>query len=120
MEIINVTSKEELDYLYKNSALTIEGLTLDSIPDFLNYLKENTTVNKERAFVISGKLMNETYHLSGKNAYPDDLNIVSVSLEDINSAPIITKRFEIGAKWFDDIVDNNKMMQRERKGRGRG
>lgn len=120
MEIITVKTKKDLDYLYKNSALTLEGLSLDSIPDFLDYLKENTTVNRERFFVTSGKMMNDTYHLSGKNAYPNDLNIVSISLEDINPDPIITKRFEIGARWFDDIVDNHKMNQERRKGRGRG
>lgn len=107
MEIIRVSTQEELDYLYNNSALTILGLAEDSIPDFMDYLKENTTVKKERVFVISGKMMNKSYSLKGTNAYPNDLTIVSISLEDIDSKPMIMKRFEIGARWFDDIVDNN-------------
>lgn len=52
--------------------------------------------------------MNDFYTLSGKNAYPDDLNIVVIKLSNlVNPNKLITKRFEFGGKWFDDIVDNN-------------
>ena len=50
--------------------------------------------------------MNKEYELHLNNAYQDDLTIVSVM--DIDSLPIIIQRFTIGARWFDDIVDNNR------------
>ena len=49
--------------------------------------------------------MNEQYGLSGSNAYPEDCTIVSVT--DINQMAITIPRFEVGGRWFDDIVDNN-------------
>ena len=46
--------------------------------------------------------------LSGNNKYPDDCTIVSIKLEDMeNSMAVVIPRFNIGARWFDDIVMNN-------------
>ena len=58
--------------------------------------------------------MNEAYQLTDDNAYPNDLNIVSIKLENIKdvfkmSIPI----FDIGARWFSDIVDNNRVRQNQ-------
>ena len=115
MEIIRVNSREELDFLYEDNALTVVGLCRESIPDLFNILKENTTVHRERVFITSGKLMNEQYGLTGKNAYPDNLTIVSISLEDFDVEPMILKRFEFGGRWFNDIVDNNARRQKLQK-----
>lgn len=106
-----VTTKAELNHLYNSSALTLEGLAEESIPDFVNWLEENTTFTTDNldVFVISGKVMNDEYLLYGDNAYPDDLTIVSVI--DIDMMKVTIPRFSIGARWFDDIVDNNKMRQ---------
>ena len=49
--------------------------------------------------------MNDNYYLTGTNRYQDDLSLVSVV--DINLMKVTFKRFEIGGRWFDDIVDNN-------------
>ena len=43
--------REELDYLYSVSALTIEGLHEDSIPVIMEILKNNTAVYRERALI---------------------------------------------------------------------
>lgn len=110
---INVTEKEQLDMLYNNSALTIEGLTEESIPDFLDWIEERTPLKERKVYVISGEVMNKQYNLTGNNAYLEDLTIVSVMLNDMeNPNAVILPRFEIGGRWFDDIVDNN--LRRER------
>lgn len=45
--------------------------------------------------------------LSGSNSYTGDLNIIVIKLSDlVNPNKIITKRFEFGGRWFDDIVNN--------------
>ena len=49
--------------------------------------------------------MNDKYNLTDNNAYKEDLTIVSVI--DINPLKIALKRFSVGGRWFDDIVDNN-------------
>lgn len=105
--IENVTTKEQLNKLYGNSAFTIEGLAEDSIPDLIKWLEENTVFTTENpiVYVTKGKVMNVEYNLVGDNAYLEDLTIVSVI--DIDQLRIALKRFSIGGRWFDDIVDNN-------------
>lgn len=114
MNTVNVTTKEQLDVLYNQSALTWEGMTTDE--ENLNAVKEWLNVHgailegKEPTFhIITGDLMNVIYELTGSNAYAEDLTIVSVT--DINQAKVIIPRFEVGGRWFDDIVDNNAMRE---------
>lgn len=112
MEIIRVNSREQLDYLYNYAALTVVGISEKSFNDFMDILKENTTVYRQRMFIISGEFMNQEYGLTGRNAYKDTLHIASVSLEDFDEEPMILKRFNYGWKWFNDIVDNNARRQK--------
>lgn len=108
MKKIYVENKNILDELYNDSALTMEGLAEDSIPDFIDWIKERTELENERAYIITGKIMNEKYMLTGDNSYSDDLTIVCIKLSDMkNPNNIFTARFEIGGRWFDDVVDNN-------------
>lgn len=105
--IENVTTKEQLNKLYNSSAFTIEGLAEESIPDMLEWLKENTVFTTENpiVYVTKGYVMNTEYYLTDDNAYHEDLTIVSVI--DIDQMKIALKRFSVGGRWFDDIVDNN-------------
>ena len=110
MNIVNVSTKEQLDNLYNQSALTWEGLTTDegNLSAVKEWLNEHGAIleNTEPTFhIITGQLMNDTYNLIGSNAYPEDLSIVSVT--DINQMKVAIPRFEVGGRWFDDIVDNN-------------
>ncbi len=97
------------DEFYDTSALTLEGLDLDSLDDYANYLDRECGLKDGAVFhVIDGNEMDDFYMLSGKNAYPGDLHIVVIKLSDlINPNKIIMKRFEFGGRWFDDVVDNN-------------
>ena len=110
MNIINVTTKKQLNKLYNQSALTWEGLSSDeeNLNAVKDWLKEHKAIlhNDEPTFhIITGAFMNEQYGLSGDNAYAEDLTLVSVT--DINQMAIVIPRFEVGGRWFDDIVDNN-------------
>lgn len=109
--IITVTTKEQLDYLYDQSAPTLEGLTLDSVNDFYDYVKSFAVKEtKDEVFVISGKTMNEQYELTGTNAYPENLNIISIPFDNFEGFDVTRfaiQRFGYGVRWFDDIVDNN-------------
>ena len=110
------TVKENLtgdifDELYDNSALTLEGLDLSSLDDYAKYLNRICGLKDNAIFyVIQGYEMNDYYDLSGNNAYPEDLHIVVVKLNDlINPNKIVMKRFDFGGRWFDDVVDNNAL-----------
>ena len=105
--IENVTTKEQLDNLYNHSAFTIEGLAEESIPDMIKWLESKTvfTTDKPIVYVTKGTVMNNEYGLVGNKVYADDLTIVSIF--DIDLLKIAIKRFSVGGRWFDDIVDNN-------------
>lgn len=118
MKIIYVSTKEQLDALYNQSALTWEGLTsdeenLNAVKDWLNSHGALLESTEPTFHIITGELMNDAYGLTDSNSYADDLTIVSVT--DINMAKIIIARFEVGGRWFDDIVDNNARRERELK-----
>lgn len=111
---VSEASKKDQEYyideLYNTSAITIEGLIEDSIPDFVNWLEEqNVEPSMGLVYIIKGETMNSLYFLKGEDKYPDNLTIVSIPFEPIDKdkpCSLITKRFEVGARWFDDIVDN--------------
>lgn len=115
---IQVQTKEILDELYENSAFSIEGLsdTDENIQALLDWIKKFTNIKQENVYIIKGSFMNSSYNLTGNNRYPDDnCNIICIKLcniEDVNK--IVIPRFQIGGRWFDDIVDNNSRRENEK------
>jgi hypothetical protein len=115
IETIHIFSAEDLKALYDDSALTITGLKVDSIPDFVKWVESYTKLLRRRAYVVSGKVMNVYCGLTGDNAYQDDLNLVAIKLSDIaDYSKIVLPRFLVGGRWFDDIVDNNRRHEEEK------
>lgn len=114
---IEVTTKEELDKLYNGSAFTIEGFdtsekNISLLMDWFN--KFGGLSNLLTIFIIKGSVMNKEYGLTKNNAYPNDLNIISIELDDIKEVNrVAIPRFKIGGRWFDDIVNNNQWRQNE-------
>ena len=111
-----VMNKIELDNLYNQSALTWEGMSADeeNLQAITDWLGRNGAIsfNVTPIFhIITGKLMNAIYGLTGDNAYPNDCTLVSVT--GIDQMKIVIPRFEVGGRWFDDIVDNNARRERE-------
>lgn len=109
MEIIEVTTKDQLDKLYKGSALTFEGVIPSEAPKYRDYFKNLTNIDESKpCYHIKGKVMNEVYGLTGSKAYNDELNIICFPLDTFeNVGKIIIARFQIRGRWFDDVVDNN-------------
>lgn len=109
---IKVETKEQLNELYNSSALTFVGIefTDNNICQILTWIKMYSELKKNPMdiYFIFGKTMNEKYQLKGDKRFQDDLNIVSIKLTDIKEpTSLCIPRFEVGAKWFDDIVDNS-------------
>ena len=115
MNIIKVTTKAQLDELYKDWSLTIEGLAPDeeNLKELLDWVKELTPLRREDVYTIDGAVMNREYGLTGTNAYPDTgCTIVCVKLADMEHPKAVTfPRFQIGGRWFYDVVSNNEMRQ---------
>ena len=96
MEIINVETKEQLKELYDSSAMTWEGLREDNFEIALDMAGQAGA----KGYITKGKVMSELCDLTGDNAYPDDLNIFSI--KNFKGLAI-----QFGARWIDDIIDNN-------------
>ncbi len=109
MELINVTDPATLKELYNCSALTFEGVIVEEADQYRDFFKDCTEIDESKpCYVISGKMMNDTYGLMGSHAYPDDLHIICFKHDTFKDvSKIIIKRFQIGGRWFDDVVDNN-------------
>ena len=96
MEIINVTTKEQLKELYNCSAMTWEGLIEEDFETALNMCGAEGA----KGYVTKGAVMNKICKLTGSNAYPDDLTIFSI--DKFKGLAIM-----YGARWMDDIIANN-------------
>ena len=114
---IDVDTKEGLDKLYNCSALTFIGLesTDENLEQLVNWIRKYSEISDPlNIYIIQGNVMNREYGLTESNAYKNDLSIVSIDLNDIKDVKKITiPRFEIGGRWFDDIVNNNMFRQEE-------
>ena len=101
MEIITVETKEQLKELYDSSAMTWEGLREEDFGVALEMC------GKEDAdgYITKGSVMNKLCKLTGDNAYPDDINIFSI-------AKFKGLAIQYGARWMDDIIDNNARRQK--------
>ncbi len=94
--IIEVVEKKQLKYLYDNWAMTWEGLRQEDFGEALNVCGGENA----KGYLVKGKVMNEICHLTGDNAYPDDLNIFAIY-------PFKGLAMQFGARWMTDIIDNN-------------
>ena len=96
MEIIKVETKEQLKALNDCSAMTWEGL----IEEDFGVALDMCGAEGAKGYDTTGKVMNEICHLTGSNAYPDDLTIFSI--DKFKGLAIM-----VGARWMDDIISNN-------------
>lgn len=116
MKTVPVKTHDELVAL--GSALTWEGLRLEDLPAVTEWMAKYGAKFKDGAsvYVTEGKDMNAAEGLTGSNAYPNDLHIVSFRLEDIeNWQKLMLPRFEVGGRWMDDILENNRRREEEKR-----
>ena len=68
-------------------------------------------------YTVEGSVMNREYHLTGTNAYPEkDCTLVCIKLSDMENHRAVTyPRFQIGGRWFYDIVENNARREEEKR-----
>ena len=114
MEIKIIPADEtKIRELKNDSAFTWEGLSgLENDKEvILDEFKKADVLDDVEIFEFytwKGKLMNQISMLTGSNAYPEDLTFVSIPLnmfKNIEKLDILKLQF--GARWLDDIVDNN-------------
>ena len=115
MEIKIIPADEtKIRELENGSAFTWEGLSgLENDKEVIldDFKKANVLDDVEifEFYTWKGELMNQIYQLTGSNAYPEDLTFVSIPLSMFNNnvGKLALVKFQLGARWLDDIVDNN-------------
>lgn len=100
----------DFEKMYAGSWFTVIGAggDIDEWKEGLQKMldEENIGTIQEWA-VYSGEDMNELGHLTDDNAYQDNLTFLSFSLDGLDAMKLAMFKIRFGARWFDDIVDNN-------------
>ena len=93
--------KAKFKEFYDKSIFTWEGMSIDD--ENLKAIVKELKLKNPTFYTYSGRQMDSVYRLSGDNAYPSDLTFLSI---ENYYDPMMKMR--VGARWFDDIVDNNR------------
>ena len=107
---LNNSDSKKLEELRNTSAFTIEGAGGD-LNDWMKgineLLAEKNIGQVDTFYTFSGKLMNDTYNLTGSNRYPDDFTFLCFKLDGLDIGKLAMFKLQFGARWLDDIIDNN-------------
>ena len=112
MALVRVPKNKEVEMIgefFAKSAFTIEGVKLESkgLKELEKLLRDTGYTEPHFvAYWFTGDVMNNMFGLTESNAYPEDLNFLVIP-NYYN--PIV--KLQIGARWFDDIVCNNRIKQ---------
>lgn len=116
IKLIEVTDAVLLKELASASAFTIEGAGGD-LNEWMEGLNEEMAKvnigNVNTFYTFKGKLMNDTYALTGKNKYDDTLTFLCFRLDGLDVGKLAIFKMQFGARWLDDIVDNNLRREEE-------
>lgn len=108
---LRAIDSSSFDELYDGWYFTIEGAG-GNLNDWTNGIQEmldNEGIGTVKEFVtFKGKDMNDYYGLTGRNQYPDDLTFLAFPLDGLDTGKLAMFKLRFGARWFPDIVDNNK------------
>ena len=123
MEIKIIPADEtKIRELENGSAFTwvgLSGLENDKEVILDNFKKADVLDDVEifKFYTWKGELMNQIYQLTGSNAYPEDLPFVSIPLSMFNNniGKLALVKIQLGARWLDDIVDNNARRELENR-----
>lgn len=112
-EIITVTTNEQLQDLYEDNALTIEGLlpTEKNYIAFYDWILQYSAVKDNRLYFynVSGSSINKFCGLKEGCSYPGNYNVMCVLQRNLEiPLAFCVPKVQIGARWFRDVIDNVK------------
>ena len=105
---------ELLRKAYEGSYYTISGVGGDEHEwkDGYARMLEERGIGKISMWIeFCGKDMNDEFHLTGNNSYPDDLHFLAFPLDGLDAGKLAIFKLQMGDRWFDDIVDNDRRRQ---------
>lgn len=113
---VNSPSKATFEHLEEYKVLTAEGFRIDGDESFKlisDYFVDSSAFKSTSKitipiYVIKGKVMNDYYHLTGENAYTNDLTIVCIDWASANCKTPYKGQW----RYFDDVVYNNSIREK--------
>ena len=112
--MIEITTKEGIEQLRNQSAYTIVGAGGDLnewVNGYQELLQKEEIGEPEKWYKFKGKLLNDSYHLTGKNRYPKDIIFLSFPLTGLNVGKLAMFKLKMEDRWLDDIIDNDLMRE---------
>lgn len=102
-------NKEELEQLRGKSAYTIVGVgDIDEYKKGYEELMKREGIGKPISWhTFTGKLMNDSYNLTGDNRYPNDLVFLCFPLDGLNVGKLAMFKLRMEDRWLDDVIDND-------------
>ena len=121
-EVVDVKESKQFAELERVDAMTFEGVIAedDSFEAIIEFLKEYNAIPEDRKlvkfWVIRGDKMNKHYKLTGDNAYPDNLTIINIPLEQLKSiSGVALPMRRYNGRWYSDVVSNNERRERAKR-----
>lgn len=118
MKLVNVENFDQFKELVDGSAFTWLGMTSDvgNLKAIESFFKEETKVmNPEQELEVhiwTGAQGNDWMNLI-RDPYPNDLTCLSFPLDQFNNIGTLSMlKIQLGARWLDDIYDNNLRHER--------
>jgi hypothetical protein len=106
-------TNEDLQKFYDKEAYCMEGFvddkeSYDTLADVIrDWVPGISTIEIYRC---KGILVNQKYHLTGDNAYQDDLTFVFIDWQEFGKGFDVVEHKE-GFRYFSDVVDNNARIE---------
>lgn len=115
--LIEIKEEKEISFLNETDAIVEEGLDISSIGLYAGWASDlaGTVKDPLDVYLIHGDMLNHLWGLTGNNRYPDDLNIVAIPLNQLAEPEQLSlAKFEVGARWWSDVRDNNLRREKEK------
>ena len=117
MKLVNVENFEQFKELVDGSAFTWLGMTSDegNLKAIEKAFKEANVMDPDQELEVhiwTGAQGNEWMGLI-RDPYPNDLTCLSFPLDQFNNIGTLSMlKIQLGARWLDDIYDNNLRHER--------
>ena len=112
-----ITTAELFKNAYDGAYYTITGAggRIEDWKEGYDKLLQERGIGKASAwYQFTGKDMNEHYHLTGNNRYPDDLTFLCFPLDGLHVGRLAFFKMAMRDRWFNDIVDNDARREAEK------
>ena len=104
--------KELFERAYKGSYYTIVGVANEEEykEGYQKIFNENNIGKVKEWYSFTGKDFNEMYNPKGVNKFRPGIHFLVFPLDGLDISKLSILKLQMGDRWFDDLVDNSKVV----------